>query len=490
MSDKVADFMGITGAENGELADQFLEMAGGDLETAISLFFEHGGNSQLRTATQGDDGLAQSLQNEAYDGNNAVGGDDYVRPPDQARHETLAETHVFPGSFGGYGGSYQHLRGTRDMFDDSRPSGVFNQRLDDDMDGSTSDSSTSDQGDSDDDGLQELVEEPVVEIDEDGTLREYTRMVPRPRNLSKEERLARLFRPPFDMISKRDIDGARSKARKKNKWIMINVQDSGVFQCQALNRDLWSSKDVKRIIKPNFVFLQYQFDSRNAQPYINFYGLRGKDELPHVAILDPLTGERLRQWNRAVPRVENFISEVNEFLANFSLDPNANNPTVKEPTPEPDPTTLSEEQQMELAIKKSLGASAEQAVDVDKREPAQEQPQPSEEEPQSNVLPEESSPFDTIRAVPHEEPPNKTGVTTRIQVRTGDGGRMVRRFNIEDPVRTIYEVVKALMEGFDQVHFTLGSHQREDLIDKLDMTIQDAGLKNSSLLLEKVEDEE
>ncbi|CAR27949.1 hypothetical protein ZYGR_0N04360 [Zygosaccharomyces rouxii] len=489
MMDKVADFMAITGAENGELADQFIEMAGGDLETAISLFFEHGGNSQLGAATQRDDDLAQRLQNEAYGGETSGNGDDYVRPPDQARHETLAETHVFPGSFGGYGGSFQHLRGARDMFDDSRPPGVFNQRLDDDMSDSTSDSSNSAQDDSDDDGLQELVEVPALELDEDGNIRQYTRMVPRPRTLSKEERLARLFRPPFDMISKRDLDSARSKAKKKSKWIMVNVQDSGVFQCQALNRDLWSSKDVKKVVKPNFVFLQYQFDSRNAEPYINFYGLRSKDDLPHIAILDPLTGERLKQWNRQVPKPENFINEIEDFLTQFSLDPKVANPTIKEPTPEPDPTTLTEEQQMELAIKQSLGASAEQPIDVDEQESAQEKPKPLQEQPTEFPISEPDL-FSTIQAVPHEEPPNKPGVTTRIQVRTGDGGRMVRRFNVEDPVRTIYEVIKAQMEGFDHEKFTLGSHQREDLIGKLDMTIQDAGLKNSSLLLEKVEDEE
>ncbi|AQZ16338.1 UBX5 (YDR330W) [Zygosaccharomyces parabailii] len=476
MSDQVANFMAITGAENDELAEQFIDMAGGDLDTAISLFFEHGGNSQLQAGAPRDDELAQSLQNEAYNV-----GDDFIRPPDQARHETLAETHVFPGTFGGYGGPFQHLRGVRDMFDDSRPSGVFNQRLGEDMSGSDSDSTYSED---DEEAPQEFVEEPVVELDEDGGVREYTRMVPRTRNLSKEERLAELFRPPFEMITKRDLDGARSKAKKKNKWIMINVQDSGIFQCQALNRDLWSFKEVKRLIKSNFVFLQYQFDSRNAQPYINFYGLKGKDDLPHIAILDPLTGERLKQWNRTVPSPEAFIEEINEFLRKFSLDPKASNPTVKEPTPELDPTTLTEEQQMELAIKKSLGSSDEQGKEQETAKhqiPDKVNPDPATDEKEDL--------FKTIQAIPHDEPPNKPGVTTRIQVRTGDGRRFVRRFNTEDVVRTIYEVVKSQIDGFHDVRFTLGSHQREDLIDKLAMTIEDAGLKNSSLLLEKTEEE-
>lgn len=37
---------------------------------------------------------------------------------------------------------------------------------------------------------------------------------------------------------------------------MVNIQEAGVFACQVLNRDLWSDKSVKEIVKENFVFLQ------------------------------------------------------------------------------------------------------------------------------------------------------------------------------------------------------------------------------------------
>lgn len=492
--DQIDNFVAITSAENNELAKHFIEMAGGDLQTAIALFFEHGGNSQLRNqpgnsnqsgtdfGASNDGDLAQRLQEEAYRNE-----EDFVRAPDQARHETLAETHVFPGTYGGIGGSFNPLRRAQDMFDDSRPAGVFNQRLDDDFmnDDSDSESDSADTANSEDDDAYEYVEEPVIELDEDGNVTEYTKLVKKPKAMTREQRLALLFRPPFDLMTKMNLDSAKVKARKKNKWMMINIQDSGVFQCQALNRDLWSSKEVKSLVKSNFVFLQYQYDSRNAQPYINFYGIHSKDALPHIAILDPMTGERLKQWNRTVPNPEIFIKEVNEFLGSFSLDPNAANPTVKEPTPEIDPTTLTEEQQMKLAIEQSLGNSSAEPIALDGEEDAQDT---------SEVVPaqEESAPdaFSNIKAVKHEEPANKPGVTTRIQVRTGDGRRIVRRFELQDPVRRIYEVIKSEIEGFDHCRFTLSDHQREDLIDKLDMTIEDAALKNSSLLLETADSAE
>lgn len=491
--DQIDNFVAITSAESEELAKHFIEMAGGDLQTAISLFFEHGGNSQLTNQpghsgstgggfnSQNDGDLAQRLQEEAY-----RNGEDFVRAPDQARHETLAETHIFPGTYGGIGGSFNPLRRARDMFDESRPAGIFNQRLDDDLMNDDLDSeSDSDEnsGNSDDDEAYEYVEEPVIELDEDGNVREYTKLVKRLKTMSREQRLALLFRPPFDLMTKLNLDSAKVKARKKNKWMMVNIQDSGVFQCQALNRDLWSSKEVKSIVKANFVFLQYQYDSRNAQPYINFYGIHSKDNLPHIAILDPMTGERLKQWNGAVPTTESFIQEVSEFLAMFSLDPKTANPTVKEPTPEIDPTTLSEEQQMKLAIEQSLGKSSSEPIALDEDEDLQDA-EGAADGPTSAL-----DPFDSIKPVNHEEPANNPGVTTRIQVRTGDGRRIVRRFEVTDTIRRIYEVIKSEVEGFNQCRFTLSNHQRENLIDKLDMTIEDAGLKNSSLLLEKVDEE-
>ncbi|QLG72001.1 hypothetical protein HG535_0C03540 [Zygotorulaspora mrakii] len=497
--EQLDNFVAITSAENEDLAKHFIEMAGGDLETAIALFFEHGGNSQLTghnssnslnretSATanvNNDEQMAQRLQGEAYQED-----EDMVRPPDEARHETLVDTHVFPGAYGGIGGRFEPLRRARDMFDESRPAGIFNQRLDDDYMDDNSSTTGSEYGSSnEDDGAYEYVEEPVIELDEDGNATEFTKLVRKPKLLSKEERLALLFRPPFDIMSKVNLDGAKAKARRKNKWIMINIQDAGIFQCQALNRDLWSSKQVKKLIKPNFVFLQYQYDSRNAESYINFYGLHRKDDLPHIAILDPITGERLKQWNRTVPTPQSFMDGVNEFLQNFSLDPTASNPTVKEPTPEIDPTTLTEEQQMELAINQSLGKepNIQSPHDEQHTEAQNIQEQAQEQVPKQEQMDE----FDSIKPIKHVEPSNKPGITTRIQIRTGDGKRIVKRFNTDDNVRKIYEMVKAELDGFDSCRFSLSNHRRDDLIEKLNVTIEDAGLKNSSLLLEKIDSQE
>ncbi|CDO94838.1 unnamed protein product [Kluyveromyces dobzhanskii CBS 2104] len=509
----VSTFQGVCGTDNDELSRHFLEMAGGNLETAISLFFEHGGEGQLNNSSgavgtgggadlaglggagvgTSDVEVAEELQRQAYQ------GEDQYRAPDQARHETLVDTNVFPGVYGGIGGSFEPLRHARDMFDDSRPLGIFNQHLDTDLlrrpARGSSRRNDDDDGDDDTDSAFtdednypsaedefEYVEENVVEIDDDGELREYTKWVKKPKPMSKESRLMLLFRPPFDLMAKYDLDTARQKAREKNKWVMINIQCADIFQCQMLNRDLWSNAGLKAFIKENFVFLQYQYDSRLASSYIQRYGFHDKEDCPHIAILDSMTGERLKFWSREVPSVETFRRDLEKFLEEFSLDPTTANPTVKEPTPKLDPSTLSEEKQLELAIKESLG---KQSPDFTAADDNVEDLHEADETDSTEAT--QWKDFNSIEPVDHLEPDNKPGITTRIQVRTGGGERLVRRFDaMHDTVRTIYEVIKSHWPECSQTQFVLTNHTRENLIEKLDESINDAGLKNSSILLEKV----
>lgn len=508
----ISTFQGVCGTDNDELSRHFLEMAGGNLETAISLFFEHGGERQLNSNSgnnnagagagantggsgglSGDVEFAEELQRQAYQ------DEDQYRAPDQARHETLVETNVFPSVYGGIGGSFEPLRNARDMFDNSRPSGIFNQQLDTDLlrsgrsnnyhrddDDDDSDSAFTDEENypSNEDEY-EYVEENVVEIDDDGELREYTKWVKKPKPMSKETRLALLFRPPFDLMAKYDLDTARQKAKKRNKWVMINIQCADIFQCQMLNRDLWSNAGIKSFIKQNFIFLQYQYESRLASAYVQRYGFNDKEDCPHIAILDPITGERLKFWSREVPTVENFRQELEIFLEEFSLDPTTTNPPVKEPTPKIDPSTLSEEKQLELAIRESLGNQTPTTSDETNEKSDQVEETEETEEPDGAQW----KLFDSIKPIEHAEPDNKPGITTRIQVRSGDGKRLVRRFYaMHDTVRTIYEVIKSHWPEYSQDQFVLTTHTRENLIEKLDESINDAGLKNSSILLEKISD--
>lgn len=52
---------------------------------------------------------------------------------------------------------------------------------------------------------------------------------------------------------------ARDAGVAHQKWLMVNVQNVLEFSCQILNRDIWSNKAVKTVIKEHFIFWQVSF---------------------------------------------------------------------------------------------------------------------------------------------------------------------------------------------------------------------------------------
>jgi hypothetical protein len=112
----------------------------------------------------------------------------------------------------------------------------------------------------------------------------------------------------------------------------------------------------------------------------------------------------------------------------------------------------------------------------------------------SDVIPEaagevEESPFSSIPSNrPHAEPEADPATTTRIQFRH-PSGRVIRRFALSDPVQRIYEWLKAdpPLEDKAGVEFELNA-MGQNLIDSLSASIQDAGLKNGTVMIGYLED--
>lgn len=165
-----------------------------------------------------------------------------------------------------------------------------------------------------------------------------------------------LFRPPLEVIFHGSFDSAREVGKHQYKWLLVNIQNSKEFACQTLNRDLWSDPTVKDFVKEHFIFWQVYHDSSEGQRYIQFYNV---SKFPHVAIIDPRTGEQLKSW----PKIDHtsFRNDIIEFLSEHpSLDgsiPDANNLKKLRVKEEENAKTLydqSEEAQLEAAIKASL----------------------------------------------------------------------------------------------------------------------------------------
>ena len=67
---------------------------------------------------------------------------------------------------------------------------------------------------------------------------------------------------------------------------------------------------------------------------------------------------------------------------------------------------------------------------------------------------------------------------------------MIRRFNLQDPIRRIYEWLKAApLDGKEGVEFELKKMpQGQDLMESLESTIEETGLKQGTVMIEFVED--
>jgi len=336
---------------------------------------------------------------------------------------------------------------------------------------------------------------------------------------AKSNLLADLFRPPFDLISALPWSDARDEGKDSEKWILVNVQDPSIFDCQVLNRDIWKNASIRDTIKEHFIFLQYNKDDHRGQEYMQYYfaNMRDSEEAyPHIAIVDPRTGEQVKTWSGSpAPKAADFLMDLHEFLDRYSLKMEKKNPVqAKRKERKKDVAQMSEEEMLEMAMQNSLAKGAgskdedpdaltrsinegtikgkgrlsmSEAMDTTDMGP----PVASNgtTEPATASAASKDTPFARISSTdPHEEPTSTGPDTTRIQFRYS-GGRVVRRFMLADPVRRIYEWLKAApLEGKTNERFELIAMSK-NLIDMLDVPIGEAGLKNGTVMVEFVEED-
>ena len=240
--------------------------------------------------------------------------------------------------------------------------------------------------------------------------------------------------------------------------------------------------------------MQYYFPHRDADA-----------AYPHIAIVDPRTGEQVKVWSGSPgPKAADFLMDLHEFLDRYSLKMEKKNPVqTKRRESKKEIAQMSEEEMLEMAMQASLAngsgpkdedpdaltksydGKGKAPVDVGSP-PADNVASPNE----GGAAAVQDTPFSRIPSTsPHTEPTSTDPKeTTRIQFRYS-GGRIVRRFLIADPVRRIYEWLKAApLEGMEGMGFQLIS-MGKNLIDMLDVPISEAGLQSGTVMVEFIDDE-
>ena len=197
--DKIKEFCMITGA-GAQVAEQLLSVCNDNLEMAINMHME----GVDVAGTSGNGGPGPSA---AASGASPPDDEDEVRAPIPQKQETMIE----PGFEG-----YQIRQSTNR----ARIRSVF-------------------------DGFRNFNNEARNSGEEPGEI-----------SKGKKRTLEELFKPPLDIMFKGNFQSARDAASSRKKWLLVNIQDAGEFQCQVLNRDVWSSKAVKSVISEHFLFWQ------------------------------------------------------------------------------------------------------------------------------------------------------------------------------------------------------------------------------------------
>ncbi|KAJ5242402.1 uncharacterized protein N7469_000729 [Penicillium citrinum] len=523
--DVIAQFTEITGS-NPELATQYLQLADFNIEQAMQLYFENGGaplteeprqnshtsnyedesgivhidsdsdddnrterptNPAGGSTFEDDAAMARRLQEEMYGGGGTGGGpgigrgngdfdDEGVRAPMARTTETL----VGPGAdYDDEDEMHANILGQlRARQHGGRP-GIFNQR----------DTASIWAGDSQDTHQERLSRAT-------GGASETS---------SKQNMLAEMYRAPYEIMSRVPWDVAREEGKANEKWLLVNIQDSSVFDCQVLNRDLWKDKMVQETVREHFIFLQFSKDDPKASAYIQYYfqGSDVSDNYPHIAIVDPRTGEQMKVWSGPpLVKTADFLMQLHEFLDRYSLKHNVRNPVAKrKQEKEKTVDAMTEEEMLEMAMRNSLGeggASGQKQGDPDDLTRSTGDIKgkgraTDEDDVMGGTQPEEetdSNPaFSSIPSDrPHTEPAADQATTTRIQFRH-PSGRVIRRFALSDPVQRIYEWLKAdpPLEDKAGVEFDLNAMGR-NLIDHLSSSIEEAGLKNGTVMIGYLEE--
>ena len=330
----------------------------------------------------------------------------------------------------------------------------------------------------------------------------------------KNRTLAEMFRPPFEIMSRLKWEDAREEGKENEKWLLVDIQQPGDFHCQALNRDIWKNPGVKETVQENFIFMQFAREDPSAARYLQYYFPDNEDtaSYPHIAIVDPRTGEQVKKWSGLPgPSPADFLMQLHEFLDRYSLKSSAKNPVAKrkpEPKKETQIEKMTEEQQLEMAMQNSLAAGHASNGTAKNEDPDEltrsgvlpssiaagtpngdSHPTDHDLEPTGSAPTESPSStlFSSISSTtPHTEP-SPSSPSTRIQFRHPAGRPIVRRFALQDPVRRLFEWLKAEpIEGKEGIEFGLVS-MGKNLLGCLDETIEEAGLRNSSVMVEFVE---
>mmetsp|Transcript_8012 Transcript_8012/g.15082 ORF Transcript_8012/g.15082 Transcript_8012/m.15082 type:complete len:504 (+) Transcript_8012:129-1640(+) len=487
----VSQFLSITGSADAAQAKSYLEMSGNDLQTAISLFLEH--------QTSGN-GVVESSYDDSF-GRTSVAtggsGQNQVRAPDQTRRMRLLD-------FDDDGAAAALSMGAGLMNHDPFGPGAGMLGL----------------GGGNLPRMSAFAEDDNMDFDHElhGSFRD---VINRAVNLqgeyhngrnspeetfsmsSRVTRLSDMFAPPLHLIhSAGGFQGARNVAKDSKRWLLVNVQSDSDFACHALNRDVWRDELCENLVREGFIFWQSDDTTDDGRTYCQRYNVTS---FPHIGIVDPRTGRlmfRKEGWTQENPLTPeafaelaaDFCSRHSFYKAPVAPKSGATNPKRTAVVDIRDVIEMTEEQQLQAAIRASMNHNAQDnddssieyvMEDNEDDEFVEDNTQQVDSSIQGVSSPpkEEKRPtfIDEIIALQVGEEPSEN--SARVMIRMPDGKRLVRRFKLDHTVKVIYAyVAQSNDDAKSGKEFVMkAGFPPKDLIHSVDESISSSGLAGDSI---------
>lgn len=155
-----------------------------------------------------------------------------------------------------------------------------------------------------------------------------------------DDRLSQLFKSPHYALHGSFYD-AIQRADTLEKWLLVNIQDNDVFNCHALNRDIWNNSNIERDVLKYCILWQCDSNSNDVQQYNTYYrqhqatsGKEAQIYYPYIAIVDPRTRQKMYEYTDILDeklatntkrKQQEFIHWLNEIILKEGLPSNDTN---------------------------------------------------------------------------------------------------------------------------------------------------------------------
>lgn len=434
----VAELVSVTGAAPEE-ARSFLEMAGGDLQQAVTLYFDMGGSGGGGQAAP----MARQQQPDAMDEDvaaevAAVAAAAGIDPSEMTGHPQAEQVRAPIASFEDQIINPEYER-RREQAAIQADKAAMQKRMSFDRDADVAGAGAGDSAGQASDA---------------------------PTKLKSSEAINQLFAPPsynepgpfYDTIA---------KAAAEKKWVLVNIQQAEVFASHTLNRDVWRDETIQDTVEGSFLFWQRDDKSTEGEQFCQYY--QCGHQLPHICVVDPRTKRRVKCWDGRKWTESHAAAEyLFGFLDQFSMD-------VSPPSGSPlaSPSMGPRDEPMGVTDDVRL-VGFDEALSADRGSGGDAHMAPAEPEP----------PREAPAEMPEEPPADAQHLKVSFRLPTGKTER--RRFLPADPVERMFQVASALAGAplrLVDLSTNFPKRSLRDIAGGLDCLVKDAEVAGSQVMV-------